>query len=173
MSRKRKKEDGKKPASVSGASQVLELKKRTRKYPVHLAKNLEKFTTAALARGEVKMSDVIMTLADPYIEQCHDDENAIRNVISAAVLAWNMSWMPQEESITPKKTWFGKLLSAFFPAREGVNEDMKPLLAELIQRRRIMFPNLGSLIVKHRVKFTDDNINLSIASMPLTKMKEG
>ena len=57
----------------------------------------EKFTTDEDNPNEIKMSAVILKIAEPYIKLYWGNEIRVRGIISLAIAAWNMTFLPQEK----------------------------------------------------------------------------
>jgi hypothetical protein len=107
--------------------------------------------------GEVKMSEVIEILIQPYMAGL-DTLNAYRNLVGVAVLAWNATLLPpnaQEEADTA--------LGNLSLTPEG-KENVRAFMRELMARKMVLFPDLNRFIVGYEVTEVRDGWHLSIAS---------
>lgn len=112
-------------------------------------------------QGQVKMSEVLEDFVDPYLEAIEGYTNKNR-FISAAVLAWNLSIMPEAARQAAKEQMREQL------KQEGLLEDQElwnSLLDELMERKFQYFADNRRLIMEFQFEDTGNKYHLSVASM--------
>ena len=118
---------------------------------------------------EIKISAVILKLAEPYISMYWGDEIRIRGIISLAIIVWNMTFLDQEENFKLQKKWVEELLPADCDAQDvatrlGVFENLQ-------ERQKNLFPNIRTIIMGYDLRMDSENMHLDISSIPLEKKK--
>jgi len=119
--------------------------------------------------GEIKMSAVILKLADPYIKEHWGNENRIHAIISLAVSVWNMTFLSQDE----QEEIQGKFIDTLLPLNCHAKEiaGLMKLFDDLKQRKTELFPDIKKMIVGHNLRLDKNNIQLDISSAPLNMKK--
>lgn len=92
-----------------------------------------------------KMSDVIVELAQPLIEQATNPEQ-FQMAISLASLCWNLSLAPAEERAAMVNDALQKLVK---PGES--TDDIRHVMASLVARKEALFPNDRRLIINYRI----------------------
>lgn len=118
---------------------------------------------------EIKMSAVILKIADPYLKMYWGNEIRVREIISLAITIWNMSFLPQEQQIEIQEQWINRALP-----EEGEAKDAATIIQifETFQdRQRKFFPDIRKYITGHDLRLDSRNIHLDVSSAPLLKGK--
>jgi len=118
---------------------------------------------------EIKMSAVILKLAEPYIKMYWGNEIRVRGIISLAIIVWNMTFLPQKEQIELQEKWIEDVLPKDCDAQDVAT--MLHVFENLQQRQRDLFPNIRTFIMGHDLRLDSENIHLDISSAPLGKKK--
>ena len=109
-------------------------------------------------KGEISMSDAISKLIEPY-KQDAPDYNSFTNLVTFACIAWNTSILPDEK----REKALQEMLRVL-PGTLKDRRDLYMLLTELMERKRILFPNVSRMIVEHKVTEQGDTFHIAIAS---------
>jgi len=115
--------------------------------------------------NEIKMSAVILKIAEPYIKLYWGNEIRVRGIISLAIAAWNMTFLPQEK----QKEFQEQLIEEILP-NDCDPEDVMTMLRvfENLQKRQTdLFPNIRTVIMGHDLRIDKENIHLEISSAPV------
>ena len=110
-------------------------------------------------QGEVKMSEVITTLIQPYSELA-TTLPAYQNLVTIACIAWNTANLPKGEWA---KT-IGEAISTLPGIDEEARVDMMGFIKALIQRKELLFPDNKRIIVNFKVTETKNKYYVAIAS---------
>lgn len=92
-----------------------------------------------------KMSDVIVELARPLIEQATNPEQ-FQMAVSLASLCWNLSLAPAEERAAMLNDALQKVVK---PGES--TDDIRQVMASLVARKEALFPNDRRLITDYWV----------------------
>jgi hypothetical protein len=114
---------------------------------------------------KIKMSAVILKLAEPYIKMYWGNEIRVRVIISLAIMAWNMTFLPQKKQIELQK----KLIEEVLP-NDCDAQNVAAILDvfECLQKRqRDLFPDIRTCIMGYDLRLDSENIHLDISSVPL------
>ena len=113
----------------------------------------------------VKMSEVILKLAEPLLKKYGDDEKRIKTIISLTILEWNRLMLPEDEREKFQEEMIDKL------SPPGDDADMVGSILyinELIaKRQKKYFPDLKKLIIDYELIVSDGKITLNISSAPI------
>ena len=115
--------------------------------------------------GEIKMSAVILKLADPLIKRFWGNEKQVRSLISMTVTVWNLSMMPEDR----QEDLRNEIIERLVP-KGGDAEDVASIVHVIdliLERKRKYFPDIHKVIIEHRVTIDGDNINLDVGSAPV------
>jgi hypothetical protein len=118
---------------------------------------------------KIKMSAVILKLAEPYIKMYWGNEIRVRGIIFLAIMVWNMTFLPQKEQIELQE----KLIEDVLP-NDCDAQDVAAMLhvfERLQKRQRDLFPNIRTFIMGHDLRLDSENIHLDISSVPLGNKK--
>ena len=104
------------------------------------------------------MSDAISRLIEPYRNDA-PDFTSFRTLVTFACLAWNLTILPPKDRENMMKEMIG-----LAPANVGDRLDMLGLVTELMERKRMLFPEVKRMIVEHRVTDRGRDFHIAIAS---------
>jgi hypothetical protein len=104
------------------------------------------------------MSDAISELIKPY-RQDAPDYNSLRNLVTFACLAWNLSILPRKDHDDMMKE-----MIALAPTNIEDRLRMLGLVNELIDRKRRLFPDVKRMIVEFKVTDRGKDFHIAIAS---------
>ncbi len=119
--------------------------------------------------NEIKMSAVILKLAEPYIKMYWGNEIRVRGIIFIAITVWNMTFLPQEKQIELQEKWIEEVLPKDCDAQDV--STMLRVFENLQERQMDLFPNIRTFIRGHDLRLDSENIHLDISSVPLRKKK--
>ena len=114
----------------------------------------------------IKMSAVILKLAEPLLKKYGDDEKRVKTIISLTMIEWNKLLSQKEEQDNLEDS----IINSLVPS-DGAAEDIGSLLyiEDLIaERKNKYFPDLKKIIVGYDLNVANGNITLNISSMPIT-----
>jgi hypothetical protein len=109
-------------------------------------------------KDEISMSDAISQLIEPYREDA-PDYNSFRTLVTFACLAWNLSILPRKDHDKMMKQ-----MLALAPANIRDRLDMLGLVTELMDRKKMLFPEVKRMIVEYKVTDLGKNFHIAIAS---------
>ena len=109
--------------------------------------------------GEIKMSDEIEELVNPYSEDV-TSLNEYQNLIALACIAWNTANLPKRKQ--KKSVQDG--LRTLPDMSADLRQEMSTLLTDLIERKELLFPENHCMIVNFKVTETKKNFRIAIAS---------
>ena len=118
---------------------------------------------------EIKMSAVIIKLAQPYIKRYWGNEMSVRGIISLTITIWNMTFLPEKEQTELQEKFIEEILPKDFDAQDVAT--MLRLFENLQDRKRELFPNIRTFIMGHDLRMDSENIHLSVSSVPLNDRK--
>ena len=107
--------------------------------------------------GEVKMSDLLNQIIEPYAEDL-ETLDAYRMLVTAGAMAWNNTLLPPEG----QAAGFAAMNKLDIPAEN--KEIMKELIMTLMKRKLALFPDIRRFIVSYEVSDLGDQWHLSVAS---------
>ena len=112
----------------------------------------------------VKMSEVILNLADPLLKQFGDNDKRIKTIISLTIFEWNRLMLPEDEREKFQNEMFDKLLPPGDDADMiGSILNINQLIAE---RQKKYFLDIKKIIFVYELIVADGNITLNISSAP-------
>jgi hypothetical protein len=117
--------------------------------------------------NEIKMSAVILKLAEPYIKMYWGNEIRVRGILSLAVTVWNMTFLPLEEQIKLQEKWIEEVLPKDCDAQDVTT--MLRVFQNLQERKIDLFPSIRTFIMGHDLRIDSENIHLDISSAPIDK----
>ena len=109
-------------------------------------------------KGEISISDAISQLIEPYKEDA-PDYNSFRTLVTFACLAWNLSILPGKDHAKLIKE-----MLALAPANIEDRLDLLGLVTELMDRKKLLFPEVKRLIVEFKVTERGKDFHIAIAS---------
>ncbi len=113
----------------------------------------------------IKMSNVILKLVEPTIEEHCSNDKQLKSLISLAIIAWNISIYPHEE----QEQLHEKIIDKFVPP-DGSAEDygaLYQIVDILLSRKREYYPDLRKLILNYNLTISNGDITLDITSAPI------
>ena len=113
----------------------------------------------------VKMSAVILKLAEPLLKKYGDDDKRIKTIISLTIIEWNRLMLPEDE----REKFQDEMIDTLSPPDDEADTVGSILyLSDLIaERQKKYFPDLKKLIVDYELIVSDGNITLNISSAPV------
>lgn len=115
--------------------------------------------------GEIKMSSVILKLADPLLKKFWGNENQVRLIISMTVTLWNLSMMPEDRQEDLRNEMIEGLVPKGSDAEDVAS--IVHVIDLILERKRKFFPDIHKVIIKHKLTIDGDNINLDVMSAPV------
>jgi len=113
----------------------------------------------------VKMSAVILKLAEPLLKEYGDDNKRIETIVSLTIAEWNRLMLPDGEQENFQDVMIDKLVP---PGEEAATVGSLLYISDLIaERKKKYFPNLKKVIVNQELIVSNGNITLNIASAPI------
>jgi len=113
----------------------------------------------------VKMSEVILKLADPLLKQFGDNDKRIKTIISLTIFEWNRLMLPEDEREKFQNEMFDILLPP------GNDADMVGSILNINQliavRQKKHFPDIKKIIVDYELIVSEGDITLNISSAPV------
>jgi hypothetical protein len=114
----------------------------------------------SIVQGElrgIKMSAVILELADFLLEVAHTKERQ-QAAITITCIAWNIAVAGIEKT--------QKLFDAYFETIDDPihQQDTLDIINEIIERKRLLYPEINRLILDYEVSGTKNNLHLNVVS---------
>jgi len=115
--------------------------------------------------GEIKMSAVILKLADPLLKKFWENKNQVRLIISMTVTLWNLSMMPEDR----QEDLRNEMIEGLVPKGSDAEDigSIVYVIDLILERKNKYFPDIQKVIVDHQLTIDGDNINLDVASAPV------
>ena len=174
-----KKKQKKKARITNRQAKIRQKKKKPIKQPIPKYKNLmEKVKEDLNERGlytenaeykessdGVKMSEVILKLADPMLKEYGDNDKQIKTIISLTIIEWNRIMFPKDV----QKKFQDEIIDTLSPS-VGEADTVGSILyiSKLIaERQKKYFPDLKRLIVDYELIVSEGDISLNISSAPV------
>ena len=113
----------------------------------------------------VKMSEVILKLADPMLKEYGDNDKQIKTIISLTIIEWNRIMFPKDV----REKFQDEMIDTLSPS-VGEADTVGSILyiSELIaERQKKYFPDLKRLIVDYELIVSEGDISLNISSTPV------
>ncbi len=110
--------------------------------------------------GVAKMSEVLEAFVAPYLALA-DTEDATRKLLMLAVVAWNASFLTEEEQRKMVDDITSKVMSA---ATREDKEDFSELVSTLVERKRAYFSEYTRRIISFELTDTGRDYHLSVVS---------
>lgn len=110
----------------------------------------------------LKMSEVILKLADPLLKEYGDNDKHIKMIIYLTILEWNRLMFPEDM----REKLQDEIIDTLSPLGDRADTVGSILyFSELIaERKKIYFPNLKRLILDHELIVSGSDIALNISS---------
>jgi hypothetical protein len=110
--------------------------------------------------GVAKMSEVLEAFVAPYLGLA-DTEDATRKLLMLAVVAWNASFLTEEEQREMVDDITSEVMSE---ATRADKEDFGELVSTLVERKRTHFSEYTRRIVSFELTDTGRDYHLSVVS---------
>ena len=106
------------------------------------------------------MSQVLGAFVEPYLAVA-DTEDTTRKLLTLAVVAWNASFLTEEE----QAKMVDDVMSEAMPSapREDT-QDFRDLVSELVERKRALFSEYTQRIIDFELTDTGRDYHLSVVS---------
>jgi hypothetical protein len=104
------------------------------------------------------MSDAISQLIEPFKDDV-PDYNSFSNLVTFACIAWNISILPENQRYEA----LGEMMDVL-PKKIEDRLEILSLLGELMERKRILFPNVSRAIIEHQVTDRGNDFHIAITS---------
>ncbi|MFQ6015316.1 MAG: hypothetical protein ACE5NP_07725 [Anaerolineae bacterium] len=106
------------------------------------------------------MSEVLGDFVEPYMDLA-DTEEAYHKLLTLAVMAWNASFLPEEE----QEEMIDRVLAAGIPAGDDeLRAGLKGIVNMLIARKKAYFSEYTRNIIDFEVTDTGQGYHLTVAS---------
>jgi len=118
-----------------------------------------------LQADDLKMSAVILTLAEPLLKKYGTDAKRAESIIALAIAAWNKAMFPAESQAGFEKT----VIDIAVPS-DGSAESVGVVIEvmELIEdRRKKLFPKLRVVIANYDLQVSQGRLTLNVGSAPI------
>ncbi len=113
----------------------------------------------------VKMSEVILKLADPLLKEYGDDVDRMKTIISLTIIVWNKMMFPEDNQEKLQDEMIDHLTAINGDAEDvGILVYMNDLITE---RKKKYFPDLKKIILSYDLPVSGDNITVNITSAPI------
>jgi hypothetical protein len=113
----------------------------------------------------VKMSAVILKLAEPLLKRFGDNDKQIKSIVSLTIVEWNRLMLPEEKREILQDEMIDTLSS---PDDEAETVGSLLYISDLIaERQKKYFPDLRKWIVDYELFVSDGDITLNISSAPI------
>ena len=113
----------------------------------------------------VKMSEVILKLAEPLLKKYGDIDKRIKTIISLTIIEWNRIMFPKDVG----EKFQDEMIDTLSP-EVGEADTIGSILyiSKLIaKRQKKYFPDLKRLIIDYELIVSDGDITLNISSAPV------
>ena len=120
---------------------------------------------AAGTNDDLKMSDVILKLAEPLLKRYGNNAQRCESIIVLTIAVWNKGLLPDEKQGPVEQ----ELIDHVIP-KDGSAEDVGAIVQAMDmidERRKQLFPNLRKLIASYDLKFSDGRASLNIGWAPI------
>jgi len=113
----------------------------------------------------MKMSEVILKLADPMLKEYGDNDKQIETIISLTIIEWNRLMFPKDVG----EKFQDEMIDTLSPeAGEADTVGSILYISKLIaKRRKKYFPDLKRLILDYELIVSKGDIALNVSSAPV------
>ena len=123
-----------------GGLRKLRRKSHSARYKVHLLRPKGSFPLR-------KMSEVILDFAEPLLNTIDDDDELFKDVISFAVICWNISFLPENEQKKMIRSLVDEMAKSDYLLRLSVKNDIRMLL----NRKETFFADEKRMVVNYEI----------------------
>ena len=110
--------------------------------------------------GAVRMSEVLSEFVEPYVQYTETEED-YRKVLTLATLAWNASFLPEEQREDMITDVMDKGLSG---ADADLKAGLRKVVDEMIARKQVHFAEYRRDIIDFELIDTGEGYHLTVAS---------
>ncbi len=110
-------------------------------------------------KGQVKMSDVLKDFVEPFVHSAPTEE-AYRRLLTLAVLAWNISFLPEDE----QEGKIDDILADLLEGDRQLKKELKEFILALIIRKKLFFADYTRQIIDFELVDQGENYHLSVVS---------
>ena len=124
----------------------------------------------AVMNDDLKMSDVILKLAEPLLKKYGNNTQRYESIIVLTIAVWNKALLPADKQGPVEQVLIDRVIP-----KDGSAEDVGAIVQAMDiidERRKQLFPNLRKLIVSYDLKFTDGRASLNIGWAPIPAVAE-
>ena len=113
----------------------------------------------------MKMSEVILKLAEPMLKEFDDNDKHIKTIISLTIFEWNRLMLPEDE----REKFQDEMLDTLLPSDDDVDMVGSLLyISDIIaERQKEYFPDLKKMIFDYELIISGGDITLNVSSAPL------
>ena len=106
------------------------------------------------------MSEVLADFVEPYMDSV-DTEEAYRRLLTLALMAWNASFLPEEE----QQDMIDRVLEAGIPAgNDELKAGLKGIVNMLLARKKAQFSQYTRNIIDFEVTDRGDSYQVAVVS---------
>ena len=120
---------------------------------------------ASQADGELKMSAVILTLAEPWLKKPGMNAERMASIIALTIAAWNIAMLPEEK----RGPFEEEIINTLVPP--GGSAESVAVVIEIMDpienRRKELFPNLRMLVADHDFQVSESGMTLNVGTAPI------
>jgi len=147
------------PNESSSKNSLVSLQQKSQR---HLAQSVEKRYEAQFVlheqETEVKMSEIILDLADDFLSNA-ESRNEVKNIIAATCMAWNIATVfPEDEHATQIE----KIVSDMHT--DDVEQSLFEFIALMIDRKLDGYSHIERVIIDYNVSGNVNDLNINIMS---------
>jgi hypothetical protein len=119
----------------------------------------------AVMSDDIKMSDVILKLAEPLLKKYGNNAQRFESIIVLTIAVWNKGLLPDEKQGPVEQ----ELIDHVIP-KDGSAEDVGAIVQAMDiidERRKQLFPGLRKLIASYDLEFSGGRASLNIGWAPI------
>lgn len=141
------------------------LNKKVKSLYNQIGLSTEKLKFIETPSNEVKMSAVVLKIAEPFLKRYWGDKKRIQGIINIAVLFWNISLLPKQD----QDYFQEKIVDELVPEKSSA-EDVAAIVEftdTLMNRKRKYYPDLKVHIMRHELIISGNDLTLNVSSVPV------
>ena len=120
---------------------------------------------ASQAGGELKMSAVILTLAEPLLKKPGMNVKRMESLIALTIAAWNKAMLPEGKQGSVED----EIINTLVPP--GGSAETVAVIIEIMdlieERRKELFPNLRMFVADHDFQASESGMTLNVGAAPI------
>ncbi len=116
---------------------------------------------------EIKMSAVILKLAELYMQTLWGVEGRIKVIIDLTIAAWNISFLSEAEQAVFKQKFVRIFQPEGFTAQSM--DSLLHVMETIKQRKKDLFPEIRAIVSGYDLKIDGDNLHLNVSSIPFSE----